>query len=93
VVTIGTMIGAFAAASFTSLLGAAFVITQHDVARQVAMTAALGCGVVGFGGLVVGSAVLVWESRLTLAILAEETDLVEGLHRGLPQEADADSEK
>jgi hypothetical protein len=85
--------GAFAAASFTSLLGAAFVITQHDVARQVAMTAAFGCGVVGFGGLVAGSAVLVWESRLTLAILAEETDLVESLHRGRPQEADAATTK
>jgi hypothetical protein len=34
---------------------------------------------------VVGSAMLVWETRLALAILAEETDLVERLHRGRPR--------
>jgi hypothetical protein len=69
-------LGAFAGASFTSLLGAVFVIIQHDIARQVAMTVAFACGVVGVGGLLTGSAMLVWETRLTLAILAEETDLV-----------------
>jgi len=74
-------LGAFAAASFTSLLGAVFVISQHDVARQSAMLVAFGCGVVGVGGLVTGSAILVWESRLTLAILTEEADLaLRGLH-------------
>src|SRR6266851_5010737 len=30
-------LGAFAAASFTSLLGAVFVIAQHEVSRQLAM--------------------------------------------------------
>jgi hypothetical protein len=69
------------------------LIAPHHVARQVAMMAAFGCGIVGFGGLVVGSAMLVWETRLALAILAEETDLVEDLHRARPEEADADSEK
>src|SRR5262249_7150241 len=74
-------LGAFAAASFTSLLGAVFVITQLEVPRYVAMLVALVCGVVGVGGLVVGSAILVWETRLTLAILREETDfIVAGLH-------------
>lgn len=76
-------LGAFAGASFTSLLGAAFVITHHDIARQVAMTVAFACGVVGVCGLLGGSAILVWETRLTLTILAEETDLVtQGLHLG-----------
>ena len=74
-------LGAFAGASFTSLIGAAFVITHLDVPRVVAMMIALGCGVIGIGGLVMGSALLVWESRLTLAILREETNLVvEGIH-------------
>lgn len=74
-------LGAFAAASFTSLLGAVFVLVQHDPGRQVAMVVAFLCGAVGVGGLVTGSAILVWESRLTLAILAEETELiVRGLH-------------
>lgn len=80
-------LGAFAGASFTSLLGAVFVITHHDVIRQVAMTVAFACGVVGVGGLLGGSAMLVWETRLTLGILAEETDLVtEGLHLGTDDE-------
>jgi hypothetical protein len=69
-------LGAFAGASFTSLMGAVFVIIQHDIARQVAMTVAFACGVVGVGGLLTGSAMLVWETRLTLVILTEETDLV-----------------
>ena len=73
--------GAFAGASFTSLIGAAFVITHLDVPRLFAMLVALGCGMIGIGGLVTGSALLVWESRLTLAILREETNLVvEGIH-------------
>jgi hypothetical protein len=86
-------LGAFAAASFTSLLGAVFVITHHEVARQVAMAIAFGCGIVGVGGLVGGSATLVWETRLTLAILAEETELVvEGLHLRGQGETGATSE-
>jgi hypothetical protein len=85
-------LGAFAAASFTSLLGAVVVITHHDLARQVAMLVAFGCGVVGVGGLVGGSAMLVWETRLALAILAEETALaIETLTLGRPEEADAGS--
>jgi hypothetical protein len=76
-------LGAFAGASFTSLLGAVFVITHHDMARQVSMAVAFSCGLVGIGGLLGGSAVLVWETRLTLAILAEETEVItEGLHLG-----------
>jgi hypothetical protein len=69
-------LGAFAGASFTSLLGAAFVVTHLDVPRMVAMMFALGCGIVGVGGLVIGSALLVWETRLAFAILREETNLV-----------------
>ncbi len=79
-------LGAFAAASLTSLLGATFVITHLDVPRVGAMLVALGCGVLGVGGLVTGSALLVWETRLAFAILREETDsVVEGLHLGEQQ--------
>src|SRR5262245_43386413 len=63
-------LGAFAAASFTSLVGAAFVITRLDVPRVVAMMFALVCGVLGVGGLVAGSALLAF------GILREETNLV-----------------
>ena len=76
-------LGPLAAASLTSLLGATFVITHLDVPRVGAMLVALGCGVLGVGGLVTGSALLVWETRLAFAILREETDsVVEGLHLG-----------
>ncbi len=37
------------------------------------MVVASACGAVGVGGLVPCSVLLVWESRLTLAILREET--------------------
>jgi Protein of unknown function (DUF2721) len=69
-------LGAFAAASFTSLLGAVLAITQHELARQIAMLVAFGCGVAGIGGLVTGSAVLILESRFTLRILREEARLI-----------------
>jgi hypothetical protein len=73
-------LGGFAAASFTSLLGAVFVIAQHDWPRHVAMLIAFAAGMVGIGGVVFGSAILVFETRLTLAILREETELtVRGL--------------
>ena len=77
-------LGSFAAASFTSLLGAIFVITGHDMPRQSAMLVAFVCGVFGIGGLVVGSLLLVWETRLTLSILGEEADMVlQGIEREL----------
>jgi hypothetical protein len=50
------------------------------------MVVALGCGSVGVAGLVTGSSLLVWESRLTLALLTEETDQVmRDLHPEGPQ--------
>ena len=66
-------VGAFAAASLTSLLGAIFTIAELESARELAWWLALPVGVVGIGGLVTGAALLVWESRLALAILREET--------------------
>lgn len=70
-------LGAFAAASFTSLLGAVLVIIGHDLGRQAAMVIALICGVVGVAGLMGGSVLLVWETRLALSILADETSYVQ----------------
>lgn len=69
-------LGSFAAASLTSLLGAAFVIAHQDAARHVAMLVAFGCGAVGVAGLVAGSCVLLWETRQTLAIIREETEVL-----------------
>lgn len=79
-------LGAFAAASLTSLLGAAFVVSRLEGPRVVVMAVAFVCGVVGVGGLVTGSVLLVWEGRLTFAILREETTfVVQGLERGGPE--------
>jgi Protein of unknown function (DUF2721) len=76
-------LGAFAATSLTSLLGASLVLAHLDVPRVVIMVVAFVCGTVGICGLVTGSVLLVWESRLTFAILREETNfVVEGLHLG-----------
>ena len=66
-------VGAFAAASLVSLLGAVFFIAHNDLLHRITQIAAIGAGVVGVGGLVVGSGMLVWETRLTLALLRDET--------------------
>jgi hypothetical protein len=87
-------VGSFAAASFNSLLGAVFVLAHNDAVRGLAMLAAFACGAVGIGGLVTGAAILVGETRLTLAILSEETDLiVRGLDLGQPRAMRESTEK
>jgi hypothetical protein len=75
-------VGAFAGASFASLLGAVFVATRLDIPLAAALVVALLCGIVGVGGLLTGSGILVWETRLTLRILRAETEL---LRQGRPQ--------
>ena len=67
-------VGSFAGASLVSLLGAVFVMLGHDLLRACALAAAFCAGVCGVGGLVVGTGLLVLETRLTLRILGEETD-------------------
>ena len=75
-------VGAFAAASLASLMGALFAAVQMAALRDLSLWLALPAGVVGIGGLMCGAGILVWETRLTLAILREETDLIRaGLHR------------
>jgi hypothetical protein len=66
-------LGSFAAASLVSLLGAVLSVAGQAVMRQVALAVALGAGVTGVAGLVYGSGLLVWETRMALRILREET--------------------
>ena len=74
-------IGSFAAASLASLLGALFAAVRMAILSDLSLWLALPAGITGIGGLVWGTAILVWESRLTLAILSEETaQLRENLH-------------
>jgi hypothetical protein len=78
-------LGAFAAAAITSLVGAVVVMLGASGAAAVAELIALGVGAVGVGGLVTGSGVLVYETRLTLAIIREETQVIATeLKVGLP---------
>jgi hypothetical protein len=67
-------VGSFAAAALISLIGAAFFIAHLEMLRTACMLAALGAGLLGVGGLVCGSAVLVFESRMTLHMLMFESE-------------------
>jgi hypothetical protein len=69
-------LGCFAAASLVSLLAAVFFVARHELLHQLSMGAALCAGVVGVGGLVTGSSLLVWETRITLGVLGEETAFI-----------------
>jgi hypothetical protein len=69
-------LGAFAAAAITSVVGAVAVMLGASGVAVATELIALVVGGVGVGGLVVGSGVLVYETRLTLAILREETHLI-----------------
>jgi len=66
-------VGSFAAASLVSLLGAVFFVSGQELLRPVALGVAFCAGLAGVGGLVTGSGMLVWETRLALRILHEET--------------------
>src|SRR5947209_6775209 len=52
-------VGAFGAASLISLLGAVFFVAHTEMLHYATMVLALCVGVVGVGGLVVGSGLLV----------------------------------
>jgi hypothetical protein len=67
-------VGSFAGASLVSLLGAGFFMLGHGWLRHFALVVAFCAGAAGVGGLVVGCGLLVFETRLTLRILAEETE-------------------
>jgi hypothetical protein len=67
-------VGAFAAASLISLVGAISSVSGLAPLRQVTLWGAACAGVVGVGGLVCGSGLLVWETRMVLGLLAEETE-------------------
>jgi hypothetical protein len=69
-------VGSFAAASLISLLGAVFFVAHSDTLHLLTLAIALCSGAVGVGGLVTGSGLLVWETRMALRILREETEFM-----------------
>jgi hypothetical protein len=66
-------VGSFAAASLVSLLGAILFVAELHALRHVSLVVASFAGATGVGGLVVGSTLLVWETRIALRILGAET--------------------
>jgi hypothetical protein len=66
-------VGSFAAASLVSLLGAILFVAQLHALRHVSLVVASLAGAAGVGGLVVGSTLLVLETRIALRILGAET--------------------
>ena len=79
-------IGSFAAASLISLLGAVFVAAQQDVLRQVTLAISLCAGIIGVAGLTCGSGLLVFETRMALRGMAEETRFLLSKHKHKPSE-------
>lgn len=69
-----TSVGAFGAASLLSLLAGIFAVVGVELGHRICLSIALCSGVTGVGGLVIGSGLLVWETRMALFILAEETE-------------------
>jgi hypothetical protein len=67
-------VGAFAAASLVSLIGAGFSVIQQVLLQRLSLGLGLIAGLIGVGGLVAGSVLLVRETRMTLLILSEETE-------------------
>ena len=68
-------IGAFAAASLVSILGASLISTEYRLSFEVVGAVSFVAGTVGFVGLVVGCSLLVNETRLALRLMYEEADL------------------
>jgi hypothetical protein len=79
-------IGSFAAASLISLLGALFVAAQQDLLRQVTLAISLCAGIIGVGGLTCGSGLLVFETRMALRGMTEETKFLLSKHKHKPSD-------
>jgi hypothetical protein len=68
-------VGAFAAASLVSILGASLAASEYRMPFTAIAGISLIAGAVGFVGLAVGCVLLVNETRLALRSISEETEL------------------
>jgi hypothetical protein len=78
-------VGAFAAASLTSLLGALVATSGHPLLRAVAPLA-LVVGTAGLCGLIQGCTLLVRETRLALRMMHEEATFYRSRYAAAPRE-------
>lgn len=69
-------LGSFAAAALVSLIGASVAASEHTLLYRTTLLLALVTGCVGVGGLIVGCAFLVTDTRLALMNVSEEARLV-----------------
>ena len=76
-------IGSFASASLVSLFGSVFFVAQWQICGIAAMGLSLLVGVIGVGGLAYGSALLVFETRVTLRSVSMETEFLLHHHQRL----------
>lgn len=69
-------LGAFAAASLVSVVGAGAAPSSQHVVFRAALALALISGICGVGGLVFGCTLLMRETRLALKNVSEEAALI-----------------
>lgn len=68
-------LGCFAASALISVLGSAMAFYHMRAGFRVLATLGLGAGILGVGGLVAGSALMVGEVRVALAQITHEAEL------------------
>jgi hypothetical protein len=67
-------LGAFAGAALTSLLGAA--LSEYQTLSTTVEAVAVGAGVIGVAGLLLGCVLLLRETRLAVLVVSEEATLL-----------------
>jgi len=80
-------VGCFAAASLISVFGTGLFSVQFHLLGYAILTLAMLAGIGGVAGLTIGSWLLVWETRITLKSIAEETRYLISHHQELTQVA------
>lgn len=68
-------LGCFAASALISVLGSAMAVYHMQIGFRVLAGLGLGAGILGVGGLVAGSALMVGEVRVALAQITQESEI------------------
>lgn len=73
-------VGAFAATAFISIIGAALAYLEIPTGEHVAVVIAIISGLVGVGGLVGGTGMLVREMTVAHRLMIQEVEFSESMH-------------